>query len=812
MIPSFLNSQTTQILQWNFIHPISKQVFLLGEKGSVQEGLIANGLMPDPFHGTNENEFGWIEEHEWTLTSSFEWNGNENDYLVDLFFPNVDTYAQIFLNDELIQSTDNYFHPYRIAVQDKIKKGKNELRVVFTPPVLYHKKAFETRGYQLPTPNDLNKVAIAPYSRKPQYQFGWDWALRMVNMGFDKPVELKSYAANYIVSKNIQTISITEGIATLKLEVELRNKAHIHEWKSKIFGNVKFTQYGTKLSATVTLDNPKLWWPKGQGEAFLYSDEWNFEDKSKHYNENMKVRFGVKTSELIQEKDNWGTSFELKINGRKVFCKGGDYIPQDIFPARVTDNQIKEMVALMAESNFNMVRVWGGGYYPEEVFFETCDELGIMVWQDFMFACAMYPGDDAFLKNVKNELSYQIPRIGSHPSVVLFNGNNEVDVAWKNWGFQVKYLLIGKSVKEIESAYQKLFKELVPSCVGGLTSIPYEHTSPLSNWGKDEFYNHGTQHYWGVWHGKDPLEDFGKKIGRFNAEFGFQSFPEYQTLLSFSTENDWSIDSEVMKHHQKSYVGNAMISKHSDKLYGKAKDFEQFVYFSQLTQARAVGVAVSGHRIDMPRCSGTLYWQVNDCWPGPTWSSVDYFGNWKALQYEVKTDFKGITVLAKEESIGKRNFYLVSDYTEKVENTVKATVYSVGGEVLEIHEFTKTTEGNAVVAVPFEKLISPKLTEYVLEIEWRDEYNEPQTRIFPNVSSTTKKADSSSYKLEVVNKNGEQFIAIDNNSLMQDVWFYSKTKKIHLNENFKTLLPGKYVFKLTSLEEINTEDILIQFR
>ncbi|NCA21228.1 MAG: glycoside hydrolase family 2 protein, partial [Crocinitomicaceae bacterium] len=258
-----------------------------------------------------------------------------------------------------------------------------------------------------------------------------------------------------------------------------------------------------------------------------------------------------------------------------------------------------------------MVRVWGGGYYPDEIFFNTCDEKGIMVWEDLMFACAMYPGDKEFLASVETELNHQMPRISAHPSVVLINGNNEVDVAWKNWGFQSQYKLNEADQKVILKAYDDLFKDLAVKVINKWTNTNYIHTSPLSNWGNDDFYNHGSQHYWGVWHGKDPMSDFAKKIGRFNAEYGFQSFPEFSTMNQFSEKSDWSLQSKVMKHHQKSYVGNGMIEKHANLLFGKTKDFEQFVYYSQLTQAYAVSSAVAGHRLDAPRCMGTLYWQLN---------------------------------------------------------------------------------------------------------------------------------------------------------------------------------------------------------
>lgn len=808
--------QTENSLQWDVVHPVSQEIIHLGEKGSVQEALIAKGELPDPFYGMNEKEFGWVENHTWTLVSSFELtidDFSKKNEVMELQFPSIDTYAKVYLNNQLILIADNAFKPYNVVISELVELGKNELKVVFTSPIQYHQVMYDSASYKLPAPNDIHPIAIAPYTRKPQYQFGWDWALRMNTMGFNKPVKIHTYSYNEIAQKNIQTIKVEDEFASVMFQLNLKNELPIKEWKSKLFGELEYKQNGTTVTALVNVKNPKLWWPRGHGEAFLYQDVWEVEYQQSEKTEVENVQFGIRTAELIQEKDQWGTSYTMKINGRNLFCKGGDYIPQDIFPARVTDEAIVKMVETMHASNFNMVRVWGGGYYPDDIFFETCDKLGLMVWQDFMFACAMYPGDSVFLQNVKEELDYQIPRISSHPSVVLFNGNNEVDVAWKNWGFQLKYNLYGKKATSIEEAYDQLFKKLAPECIASNTTVPYIHTSPLSNWGNDEFYNHGSQHYWGVWHGKDPLEDFGKKIGRFNAEFGFQSFPEYSTLSTFSEKKDWDLSSEVMKHHQKSYVGNGMILKHAEKLYGTPKDFEEFVYFSQLTQAKAVGIAVSGHRIDAPRCSGTLYWQVNDCWPGPTWSSIDYFGNWKALNYQVQNDFKDVAVLTKEEDQFNRSYFLVSDVPDEFESLVKCSVIDLKGEVIEKHELTVKVRGTSVTPLFLEKLIDAQLKEYILVFEWNDHLGNTHTRtnvVTPEIRNEVR--ENANYTIDLKQIEGGYELSINNKQTLIDAWIYSNEQSFHLNQNFKTLLPGNHMFKIVTDKVLSKEEILIKYR
>lgn len=806
-------SQTSQTLTWSFEHPITHQIIQLGEKGSVQEGLIAAGILPDPYDGMNEKEFAWIENLQWNFSASFEYKKQVENELVTITFPSIDTYAHVYVNDTLVAVTENAFKPYSAEIHQVLKNGNNDIRVEFTSPTMYHKEMYENASYKLPAPNDNDSIAIAPYTRKPQYQFGWDWALRMVTMGFNKAVKIESFQNNKVVGRNIQTLGVKGSKAKIQVQLFLQNESLISEWNSQLFGKLKFEQSGKVVTGIIEIENANLWWPRGHGEQFLYSDTWNVIEKKNHRNiGNETVSFGIRTSELIQEKDQWGTSYVMKINGKEIFCKGGDYIPQDIFPARVTDDEIIKMVELMHASNFNIVRVWGGGYYPDEVFFETCDRLGIMVWQDFMFACAMYPGDAPFLENVREELDFQIPRISSHASAILFNGNNEVDVAWKNWGFQDKYKIYGDDALEVEHSYDALFKHLAPKRVETWTTLPYVHTSPLSNWGKEEFYNHGTQHYWGVWHGKDPLEDFGTKIGRFNAEFGFQSFPEYSTLSTFSKESEWDLTSEVMKHHQKSYVGNGMILKHTERLYGVPANFKEFVYFSQLTQAKAVGIAVSGHRIDMPRCSGTIYWQLNDCWPGPTWSSVDYYNNWKALQYEIRTDFMDVAVLAKETTIGNQVYYLVSDGSEVFHSTISCKVYDLKGQLLEHHEISQDVKGKSSIELPFQQFISKNLIDYVIVMSWTDSKGKELERKFVKLSTRRKIGSSTDYKIDL-NKSGDGYdLIIENSNILIDTWIYSTNHKIRLNDNFETFLPGKHLMHFTSDEVLTEKDIQIMYR
>jgi beta-mannosidase len=804
-------------LKWKLQHAVSKEWIEAGTHGSVQEILIAKGELPDPFYGKNEEKFSWIEDHIWEFSSIL--NADEallaNDH-IELLFPGIDTYAEIFLNDSMIGFAQNAFRPYRFDVKSLLKKGENQLKVVFYPPVVYHKERYSKESYHLPAPNDAHPVAIAPYTRKPQYQFGWDWALRMNTLGFLKPVTFKGYNNTSVLAKNISVKEIHADYAIMNFELNLSDPPKDSLiWESKLFGSASFSRGEQTLWREETIKDHELWWPRGQGEQFLYDDEWVLKDKKGNVLFSKKVRFGIKHSELINQPDKWGTSYEIKINGRPVFCKGADYIPQDVFPARVKDEDLRKMVETMAASNFNMVRVWGGGYYPDDAFFEACDELGIMVWQDFMFACAMYPGDPEFLQNVAEEVNYQIPRIASHPSVTIFNGNNEVDVAWKNWGFQVRYNIYGKDAKEIENSYDRLFKNLLPNKVREFTTIPYIHTSPLSNWGKDEYYNHGSQHYWGVWHGKDPMEDFGKKIGRFNAEYGFQSFPEYSTLRTFSTKEEWDVQSEVMKHHQKSYVGNLMILKHAKNLYGMPETFEDFVYFSQLTQGHAVSLAVTGHRLDAPRCMGTLYWQLNDCWPAPTWSSIDHYWNWKALNYWIKDDYEDVAVLRKSLGENKYEYFLVANVPDTFMCEVNFTVFDLGGKKLFKNDVSQLVRGVESSKICMKSLENNYADENVLiQFEWKDRNGHYKTRSYSQLPKVYPKAGSNDIKIRIDHTDTvakKMIVVVETKKYVRNFWLYSDQKGLQFDRNFIDLIPGKHSFEikyagdLPKLEEFSSK-------
>ena len=818
-IVSHFSSQV--FLNWEVYHPVKKSWLPFGNNGSVQEWLWHNGELPDPFFGENEAQYQWIEDHEWHFRSKFFLNENFfNAKTLTLDIPNLDTYAQIFLNGKLLASTDNFFIHHQILLEVKdLNCGYNTIEIKIESPINYHAKSDQYTAFTYPAPNDVGAKKVASLTRKPQYQFGWDWAPRLNTIGFAYPISINVLPDIQVEHIVVNTISLNQdGSAQIELKGRISTQQKAISVRSKLLNNVQIgpakdaTQssyvasdsslYHLELDQNYTLPNAQLWWPAGQGAQHLYQDTLRFYDANGKLLLEHPYSFGIRKTELLQEKDEWGTSFVFQINGSKVFAKGANVIPPGMFAGPALDSAYVALVPQMQAANFNMVRIWGGGMYAPDVFMEACDRAGIMVWHDFMFACAMYPGDKPFIDLVTKEIEQQIPRLAAHPSLVYFNGNNEVDVAWHNWGFQVQYRLFEKEQQEIETAYQKIFRELLPTQVTSFTSnsIPYVHTSPLSNWGQDDFFNHGTMHYWGVWHGKDPLHDFANKIGRFNAEYGFQSFPEPSTINRFALPSQHSLHSSVMKNHQKSYVGNGMIEKHAKIYYGKAKDFQTFTYYSQLTQRKAVSIAIAGHRADAPRCMGTIYWQLNDCWPAPTWSSLDDHNNWKALHYAVREDYRSIAVL---EQIKDDTHYLVltSDLPEDTLVTVQLDFYDLNGKLLTTQRRTYPLQQNKVqvlTALSEEK-------EGFIKVTLDEQYE----RLFTFVEKRKAPAPKISFQIQEVDLFAKKgILRIDNTEPLVDFWVFSEQQGLHFKENFKTLLPGKHTLEFTYQDHLPTTEEL----
>ncbi len=632
---------------WQFQQEGSEEWRSAEVPGVVHTDLMRHKLIPDPWIGLNEQKVQWIENENWIYRSDFEVSsemlGRER---IELVFEGLDTYAEVKLNDVSILTANNMFRTWRVDVKALLKEGINTISIRFLSALTVNEEKLRSLNYQLPASNENVELKVSPFTRKAPYHFGWDWGPRLVTSAIWKDVYLESWDEVRIEHIRIVQNEVNDSLARLKAIVNI-SSVNTQSLSIQIIDNeyyIDLIRGENKIEIDFEIADPQLWWPNGWGEAFLHKIPISLKDKSDILDSDT-LSIGLRTVELIREKDNIGESFYFKVNGHPIFAKGVNYIPQSHFLPSVKPEDYRRLLQQVKNSGMNMIRVWGGGIYENDLFYELCDQYGIMVWQDFIFANTMYPGDSAFIMNVKNEIADNVIRLRNHPSIVHWNGNNEIEVAWNNWGWQKQYAYSDADSTEIWDDYKMLFQDSIPHWLSLWDNRSYTSTSPLSNWGKAENFNSGSMHYWGVWHGNDQFEDYKSNVGRFMSEYGFQSFPDIETIGFYADSSNWDVNSEVMKHHQKSYVGNGLIEQQIEKYYGGSKNFKDFVIKSQKTQAKAMQMAIDAHRLAKGHCWGTLFWQLNDCWPGPSWSAIDVFGREKSFYKDLKILYAPVALI-----------------------------------------------------------------------------------------------------------------------------------------------------------------------
>ncbi len=666
--------------------------------GTVHTDLLANQKIENPFFRLNELDVQWVDKEDWEYQTSFqlEKKALKRDHF-ELIFQGLDTYAKVYLNDTLLLETDNMFRTYKAEVTQKLKEGTNDLRILLESPIRRGIKKYDAVPYVIPvSDNDLAEIGQVPenkkvsiYTRKAGYHFGWDWGPRLVSSGIWRPVILKSWDDFRIKDLHVQQKRL-DTTAMLNANVEIKAlEATELDMELRVDGMLVaetplLVQAGTAVyDIPFTIVEPELWWPNGFGDQKLY--DVGIRLKGKRSVDTASRSIGLRTVELVTEKDSIGSSFYFKVNGQPIFMKGANYIPNDVFLPRVDTTAYKKVVDAAVAANMNMLRVWGGGVYENDIFYELCDEKGILVWQDFMFACAMFPGDTAFLENVKQEAIDNVKRLRNHPSIALWCGNNEILVAWKNWGWENEMIkTFGVSAaEEVYAAYEAVFHDILPGVVEAYDpSRSYWASSPSSAEGIPESLTDGDRHYWGVWWGKEPFSNFEAEMPRFMSEFGFQSFPELSTVEQYALPEDYDIYSEVMKSHQRSSIGNETIEEYMLRHYQQPRDFASYLYISHLLQAYGIGEGIHAHRRNRERCMGSLYWQINDCWPVASWSSIDYYGKWKALHYEVKRAFAPLA-LSFGHTTDATEVFALNDHLNPVSAKLTLQLLDFEGTLLE---------------------------------------------------------------------------------------------------------------------------------
>jgi beta-mannosidase len=776
--------------------------------GCVHTDLLANGKIGDPFYGQNEKDQQWIDRYGWEYRTSFV---ADDDLLsrgrLDLVWKGLDTYAQVLLNGAAILSANNMFREWRVDAKPFVRRGENTLVVRFRSPIDEVKGAYDRLGYVLPASNDQANPMVSMYTRKAPYHYGWDWGPRLVTSGIWRPAFLESWDDARIDDVQVQQTALTDERANLTVRTTVvaeragRGRVTLTLAGGRSLGEAEVTLApGTNLvEAHVTIDRPERWWPNGLGTPHLYTIEAALSVNGSA-RDTRALRVGLRTVEVVHQSDKDGKSFTLRVNGAPVFMKGANYIPSDSFPSRVTAERYRWLLQSAADANMNMLRVWGGGIYEDDRFYELCDELGILVWQDFMFACSMYPGDDEFVENVRQEAIQNVHRLRNHPSLALWAGNNEIEAAWKRWGWQLKFQLSEAAQDKIWNGYKRLFHELLPKIVEEHDPGRfYTRSSPSANDDQiaPDTLGFGDMHYWGVWHSELPYTKYAENVSRFMSEYGFQSFPELSTVSRYAPPADFRIDSPVMLAHQRHPRGNQLIGAYMERDFRSPKDFASFLYVSQVLQATVIEYAASAHRRRWPYNAGSLYWQLDDCWPVASWSGIDYFGRWKALHYFARRFFAPVSASTVDEG-GSVSTYVVSDRRQDTAARLVLRLVDFDGRELWRKEKDIRLEANASraywTATEREVLAGSRRSHVVLVAEVF-EGEERLTRSL-HYFVTTKDLDLPDPGLALAvtpRTEGEMAVEVSARKLARNVRLSTDGVDGMFSDNYFDLLPGEIV-------------------
>ncbi len=614
--------------------------------GSVYNDLLNAGLMEDPYFRDNEESALQLSCNDYEYSRTFIISDEiiQSD-MVYLLCMGLDTLSEIYINEKHISDTNNMFRTYRFDIKEFLHKGENSIRILFNSPVNYATQ-MDDRDHLISSSCAVRGIS---HIRKASCMFGWDWGPKLPDIGIWRDISIIYGNSGKISDMYVRTRP--DGKKYI-IDIELKNDIISSDSKvaNKITvtdpdGNIISTQTDKNI-VTLTIDNPKLWWPNGYGEQPLYTvlNELYVDSESVDCK---TLTIGLREITINRDTVEDGTKFEFTVNGISIFAMGADYIIEDNILARCNKEKTEQLIRDCIEANYNIIRVWGGALYPEDYFFDLCDKYGLLVWQDFMFANAMYNHDKEFLDNIAHEIEDNIKRLRHHASLAIWCGNNEIEELWdgrwrrNNWG-----------TPALKANYIKLFESFIPELVEKYDPDRFYWPSSPSSYGSFDDPNgqqHGDMHYWGVWHADEPFTAFRDLYPRMMTEFGLQSFPDYKTIKSFTLPEDRNIFSYVMEAHQKSRTGNTKIMNYIGMNYKYPKDLKALVYVSQLIQAEGIKYGVEHWRRNRGRCMGSIYWQLNDCWPVASWSSIDSFGRWKALHYAAKRFYSPIMISACED-------------------------------------------------------------------------------------------------------------------------------------------------------------------
>ena len=613
--------------------------------GSVYADLLDAGRMEDPYWRANELKAFDLMEKDYVYQRTFDLTDAdlECDALL-LTCEGLDTVARVSVNGHTILRANNMHRTWVVDVLGFVSAGENLIEVYFESPNRTIKEAYA----QCKAEGSSDATVGFPLLRKAHCMFGWDWGPRLPDAGIWRDIYL-----NAVTAARLQGVRVHQdhdnGDVLLSFETEIESYTGLCECMELEY-SVRYTviapdgEVFTSQDEEILIENPKLWWPNGYGDQPLYTVRAELMADDEEVLDVWEKRIGLRTMTMRRQKDEWGETFETHVNGVSIFAMGADYIPEDNILRRVTPERTRLLLEDAKRANFNAIRVWGGGYYPDDWFYDACDELGLVVWQDFMFACAVYELTDEFEENIVEEFKDNICRLRHHPSLGLWCGNNEMEMFVDQGVWVSSHKQKADYIRMYEYIIPKVLKEFDPDTF-------YWPASPSSGGGFDSPNdpNRGDVHYWDVWHGNKPFTEYRKFFFRYASEFGFQSFPCKKTIESFTLPEDRNIFSYVMEKHQRNDAANGKIMNYLAQTFLYPGDFDTMLYASQLLQAEAIRYGVEHWRRNRGRCMGAIYWQLNDCWPVASWASIDYFGRWKALHYAAKRFFAPVLLSCCEE-------------------------------------------------------------------------------------------------------------------------------------------------------------------
>jgi len=663
--------------------------------GEVHMALLQAGKIPDPFTADNERQVQWVAERDWEFKGLLEVEERLlKEDRVWLCFDGLDTLTSVTLNGVDLGNTDNAFRSYAWEVKANLHAGENTIQIVFKSPV----KFITDRQKEKPLFSVSQSIPGGPHLRKAPCQWGWDWGPMLPPIGIWKDARLEAYSTAKLESVHLQQEHQFDGAVMVSVDARvfrfgdepLQLCLTLKDPNGETFANSCKVLNGS-AETSIEISEPVLWWPNGYGEQALYEAKVTLRTADETILDRKDYQLGLRTLELQQEKDDYGESFTFVVNGVPIFAKGSNWIPADSFPTRIARERLDQLLGDAARAHQNMIRVWGGGFYESEDFYDLCDQYGILVWQDFIFACSVYPLDvPAFVENIHQELIDNVRRIRHRASLALWCGNNEMDWGWEMWGWK------REDMHTYLEAYKTFFYETLPGWVSELDpDTPYWFSSPTSG---TPFKNansneSGDAHYWEVWHGAKPFSVYREQFPRFMSEFGFQSLPPLKTIQTYAGEDHWNLTDYMIEHHQRSDFASALFMGQMALHFMMPVDFPSLVYMTMVLQAEGIRYGVEHWRRNMHRVSGTLYWQLNDCWPVASWSSLDYFRRWKALHYMSKRFYAPVLLsIEDDEANAVMKVHLSNDLTEEWRGEIRWRLMRLDGEVLESGEEAATAK------------------------------------------------------------------------------------------------------------------------